>query len=124
MERNIKSVFVDTRGQYNTIEEVDLAYKGIYTLYKYLNCSTFTVATRKIGESTYDVYCDDEALLKQDPVVAMASEDLSEMLFGNCLILRHDDDGNVAPLTDEDVSDIMDNIRSTSRGDEVIVYTL
>ena len=73
------------------------------SIYELLHCSTFTIATRRFGKYTFDIYLDDEGLLKQDQIVTAISNDMNEMLVGNLFIVSHDDDGEVVSLTDEQI---------------------
>jgi hypothetical protein len=73
------------------------------SIYELLNCSTFTIATRRFGNYVFDIYLDDEGLLKQDQIITGLSTDMKEMLVGNLFIVSHDDDGEVVGLTDEQI---------------------
>jgi hypothetical protein len=73
------------------------------SIYDLLNCTTFTIATRRFGNYVFDIYADDEGLLKQDQIVTAISTDMKEMLVGNLFIVAHDDDGEVVGLTDEQI---------------------
>jgi hypothetical protein len=78
----------------------DADWRSIYEL---LNCTTFTIATRRFGNNVYDIYLDDEGLLKQDQIVTGVSTDMREMLVGNLFIVSHDDNGEVVGLTDDQI---------------------
>lgn len=78
----------------------DADWRSIYEL---LNCTTFTIATRRFGNYVFDIYLDDEGLLKQDQTVTGISTDMREMLVGNLFIVSHDDNGEVVGLTDDQI---------------------
>ena len=75
--------------------------------------SPVTVVERKIEGQYYDLWLDDEGLLKaeEDRIVGAVLLDkrpnCSEYLIGNILILTHDEEGNSTGLTDDQISDIM-----------------
>lgn len=75
--------------------------------------SPVTVVERKINGQYYDLWCDDEGLLKEEEkrIVGAVLMDkrpgVSEYLIGNILILTHDEEGNSTGLTDDQIADIM-----------------
>lgn len=76
--------------------------------------SPVTVVERNIGDDYYDLWVDDEGLLKpeEDRIVSGVLVDYrrqgaQELLIGNMLILRHDEEGNSIGLTDKDIEKIM-----------------
>lgn len=87
-------------------EVVTLKKKHHYTdLKKLLEIeSPLTCVERKIGEEYYDFWLDDEGLLKEERNLTGACMNAYEMLVGNLLIARHDEEGNTIGLTDEDIA--------------------
>jgi len=69
--------------------------------------SPFTIASRKIGRKVYDIYCDDEGLLKDKKYVTALCMDYPEVLCGDLLIAKHDYAGNTIGLTDKEAEMIM-----------------
>lgn len=88
-------------------------YESYESFYPVLECDTFDIVTRKFGKNYYDVYVDDEGLLlnKTPAIFTFDNDILVEMLVGNCIILSHDKDGNTISLTEEQVNEILANIR-------------
>ena len=87
-------------------EVVKLPKKHHYTdLKKLLEIdSPLTVVERKIGEKYFDIWLDDEGLLKEDRQLTGACMNAGEYLVGNLLIATHDDEGNTTGLTDEQIN--------------------
>lgn len=79
-------------------------------IYEMLNVDVIDVAERQIGKHTYDIICDDEGLLKQNYPSAFDSKGQVQ-LVGNLLLVNHDEEGNFASLTEEQVQEIKENFR-------------
>ncbi len=88
-------------------EKVDVEELSDY--YKYLECDYFDIATRKIGEKYYDIFCDDEGMFREDAITSAIGPDGSTMLVGNLIFANHDGEGNTTSLTREDVVNIVNN---------------
>lgn len=73
--------------------------------------SPVTCVSRKIGKKHFDLWLDDEGLLKpsEERVVAavLDSSTCSEILVGNILIANHDSQGNTTGLEDDEIKTIM-----------------
>ena len=70
--------------------------------------SPIDCATRKIGDKYFDIWCDDEGLLK-DNLRASAFNDLSkdylkEVICGNIVIANSNEEGETVGLTDADIA--------------------
>lgn len=90
------------------IEVVDA--KGLDDYYKYCDCDIIDVVQRTIGGKVYDIVCDDEGLLKANPIISAISSKMEPMLVGNLLIFGQANfDGEFTPLTDSDVEHIKNN---------------
>lgn len=105
MAKQITGVLVTTEGEVKkaTIEDSLDGY------YKALNCDIIDCTVRRIGSKEYDIVCDDEGLLKAEPMVTAVTKNLQFALVGNLFICHHDDDGNWTSLTDEEVEEIKAN---------------
>lgn len=72
--------------------------------------SPVTCVERKIGSKYYDLWLDDEGLLKDEEsrIVSgvLMHEGSTEILIGNMLILKHDEEGNSIGLTDEEIKEL------------------
>ena len=71
-------------------------------LYKILNCQIVTCTEIKINGKLFDVYSDDEALLKDKPAPNLYIDD-DLIIFGSVAFAKTDDDGNLAGLSRDDV---------------------
>lgn len=74
--------------------------------YRELNADTLDIARRGIGGWMFDIFVDDEGLLKADPIVSAVDGNLNPMLVGNLVFANHDGHGNTVDLTDEDIEHI------------------
>lgn len=77
--------------------------------YKHLECQYIDIAEREIGGVIYDIICDDEGLLVENPIPTACDHNGRPMLFGNLLICHHDDEGNETGLTEEEAENIVEN---------------
>lgn len=91
--RNFKQVMCETLDDY----------------YEYLDCRCFDIATRKVGQTYYDIYCDDEGLLKADPILSAINHDGEPMLVGNLIFALHNAEGETVGLTETNIAEIIDN---------------
>lgn len=74
-------------------------------IYKAINARCFDIASRQIGtksDKIYDIYCDDEGLLKENAYLA-AFGSPENLLVGDILIAKHDSQGEMIDLTTEDI---------------------
>jgi hypothetical protein len=56
-----------------------------------------------IGGEIYDIYCDDEGLLKSEQVVSLVDNHYQPALVGNLIFARSNEKGETVSLTDGDV---------------------
>jgi hypothetical protein len=90
-----------------TIESTNL--ESYYTA---LGCDVFDITTRKIGQNFYDIYCDDEGLLKCNPVLSAVDSDGAPALVGNLFICKHDEEGNTIGLESHELQEIIASTRT------------
>lgn len=98
----------------------------LQSYYKLLDVTTIDIVSRKIAGKYYDIVCDDEALLKDKPIVTMVSPKMEPMLCGNLFIVNRGKAGELASLTPADVKRVKGEfitvlttrgIRALMRGD-------
>ena len=71
-------------------------------LYKILNCQLVTCTEIEVNGKLFDVYSDDEALLKDRPAPNLyINDDL--IIFGSVAFAKADDEGNLVGLSRDDV---------------------
>lgn len=75
--------------------------------YRYLNCRCIDMATIDVDGHTYDVVCDDEALLRQ-PLIPSLYVSEEQVLFGNLAFVRTNEDGESVGLDREDMIRLLD----------------
>lgn len=93
----------------NTCKVVNMEFT-LENYYKHLDCNCIDIAERKIGNKFYDVICDDEGLLVDNPKVCCIAGDSDYNIYGNIIICNGDDNGNEQPLTEDDIANIMQNM--------------
>lgn len=71
-------------------------------LYRILNCDLVTCTEIEVNGKFFDVWSDDEALLKDRPVPNLYIDD-DLIIFGSVAFAKTDDDGNLAGLSRDDV---------------------
>jgi len=104
----VTGVLIDVKNRTTVVYTVNSGSLEEY--YNILNCTTFDIASRRIGSSYYDIYCDDEGLLKCNPVVSAVSEDRQPMLVGNLFVTKTNDEGETISLTAEEISEVLHNV--------------
>ena len=72
-------------------------------LRKIIGCRCVACTEIEVAGKTFDVWSDDEALLKENPVPSLYLDD-ELILFGNLIIAKHDDEGETIGLTVADIS--------------------
>lgn len=81
--------------------------------YEHLECGCMDVANRKIGSKRFDIWVDDEGLLKDSPIISAVSitdGEVVPMLAGNLIIANHDLEGNTTSLSDADIKMILEHV--------------
>ena len=71
-------------------------------LYKVLNCDLVTCVEIEVGGKFFDVWADDEALLKDKPVPNLFIDD-ELIFFGSVAFAKTDEDGELVGLDSDDI---------------------
>ena len=74
--------------------------RSLESYYKALNCDCIDIVNRRLGGYRFDVICDDEALLKDNPLPSAIGPDGQPMLFGNLFFCKPDGKGDLLSLSD------------------------
>lgn len=98
---------------------------GLEDYYELLDCECVDIVTRRIGNKLYDIICDDEGLLVENPIISAVDKDFQPMLVGNLLIAGlADEEGHLTSLTDRDILRIEFNILVGKRSDRPDGYPI
>lgn len=87
-----------------TLDEIQI--DSYYDIQDAIGTSFITAVTRQIGTDekyTFTLYIDDCGLLKTDPVLSAWSGYANNVLVGNLVISRTDEEGNDLDLSDDDI---------------------
>lgn len=91
----------------NCIDPIEV--KGeLKEYYDLIECSCIDIVSRRIGDTYFDIICDDEGLLKDNPRVSAIDTEGNVMLVGNLIFSHTDDDGETIGVTDEEIAMIRD----------------
>ena len=71
-------------------------------LYKILNCDLVTCVEIEVGGKFFDVWADDEALLKDKPVPNLFIDD-ELIFFGSVAFAKTDEDGELVGLDSDEI---------------------
>ena len=100
---SVKGFLIDIENSNPYIAEIDGSNESYHQI---LKCDIFTIATRRIGENYYDIYCDDEGLMKSKYFVSAMSSEHEIMLVGNLFVVKSNDEGKAISLTDEEIEEV------------------
>lgn len=78
--------------------------------------SPLTCVSRKIGDCYYDLWCDDEGLFPEKKYMCGICTNASEILCGNILIAKSDDEGNLIGLTEDEIEGVLDDRNFVKNG--------
>lgn len=96
----LKALYVNVEDE--TVETVEIENR-LDEYYRLINCDCIDIVTRKIGKCYFDIICDDEGLLKDNPKISAINNLGQVMLVGNLLITNSDEDGETTSLTEKDI---------------------
>ena len=74
----------------------------LQNLYEILKCDLVTCTEIEVNDKRFDVYSDDEALLKDKPAPNLYIDD-DLIIFGSVAFAKADDEGKVVGLSHEEV---------------------
>lgn len=96
----IAGVLLDTRKKTVSAVAID---DELETYYKLLGCSTIEIVPRKIGKYIVNIVCDEEGLLKSNPLTSAIDSMGNGMLVGSLFITGlADEEGDLTGLTEEE----------------------
>ncbi len=122
--RKIKGVLITPNQGGTNPRKYEMEYKNYKSLYPVLECDTFTIADRKFNGEYFSIYCDDEGLFKEGnkPSIITLNESGSivEQIVGNAFICKHNEEGDIESLTDEEVEMILKTVTTAYLPDELV----
>ena len=90
--------------------------------YDLLGGRAIDITTRRIGGRLYDIVCDDESLLKDNPKVSAIDRRREPMLAGSLLVVGFaDDEGRETSLAPDDVVNIRNSLVRGIDGRPILV---
>lgn len=99
----MRAYLLDVENKTRKAVEID-DNRHLEEYYKYLNCSTVDITSRKIGGKWFDIIADDEGLYKENPIVSALTSDNEPALVGNLLFCNYDaETGAEISLTEADI---------------------
>jgi hypothetical protein len=89
----------------NETAEVTTIERNLHEYYRILHCDCIDITMRKIGKfgkRFYNIICDDEGLLKDNPKISAINDLGQVMLCGSLFIVNDDENGELSSLTKDD----------------------
>lgn len=103
----IRGVLIDPEKEAGAVVELD---KNLDAYYEALDCRCIDIVQRTIGGRSFDVICDDEALLVDAPCPSAISPLGEVMLCGKLFVVQFDGRDDVRSLSDEEVAHVLRNV--------------
>lgn len=96
----ISGLLISNRGEW---KEVVFENDNLEEMYNLVDCRCLDVVQRKIGDKYYDIWLDDEGLLKGELVPNGVCLNAYEILMGNLLIVNVSKSGKSVSLSFDDI---------------------
>lgn len=123
----VTGVLIDVSKNPGSVSIKDIEEEGLYEFYSALDCSTIDIVVRKIDGRAFNIVCDGEGLLKEQPIVTAVEKDGKYALVGNLFICNNYRE-HLTSLSKNDISHIMNNIviaaQATRDGKSIQVHPL
>ena len=118
----MRTVIVRADGSMPQVKDIE---NSLSSFYKEIGCSMINIVSLKIGGEYFDIICDEEGLLKEDPVVTAVNGNGEPALVGTLIITRFDGVDDVTDLRSGDAAIISKAIGLTiQRGELQPVITI
>lgn len=109
--KEIKCITIQPNGAFTEPLKHTINYSNYMDLYAILECEVFDVITLNFDGVGLDVYIDDEGKFKQNNhysiLLLNSNGDIVDIVAGNALIVRHNENGEIESLTDSDIKKVM-----------------
>lgn len=121
-KQNFKCVVVDTTVAGTEIKAVSLPHRpSLEQIYELIHCDCIDVRTVRMEANKveyFDIYCDDEALIKEgDKILSIITlNDYDPLdnnrypLFGSVMICKSNEQGETVSLSDKEIQTVMEQI--------------
>lgn len=107
----MRAIYLDVENNDCKIVDVPNDLKVFYNM---LNCRLVEMPERKIGDKLYTIICDEEGLLRGNPIPSAFNREYKPMLFGNLLIVNTDvENCDIKELSIDDCEHITKFIQPT-----------
>lgn len=103
MTNTITGFFVDPENNIAEPRTIDKSLEGYYAL---LRCDIIDIVGRVIGDEAYDIICDDEALLKENPIPSAIDWYNRPAMCGPIFVVNYDGGEDVTDLSPDDIANI------------------
>ena len=108
MENKITAYLIDPETK--TAKPVTIT-ASLESYYSTLRCDLIDIVDRRIGGKRYTIICDDEALLRDDPLISAIGDLGNPMLAGSLLVVNSDRHaGTLLSLEQSDIDHIARHI--------------
>lgn len=77
--------------------------------YSLLEVDTIDIVSRSVGTMFYDIICDDNGLLVENPRIALVPTEDDERnfaIYGNIIFCNYNDEGKMIDLTDSEIQNL------------------
>ena len=85
--------------------------KHLEDMYRLIGCRCIDITVRRVNGRPYNIVCDDEGLLYDDPTVSAMGTDMRPQLVGNLILFGIAPDMDTRSLTDEELGEIDEAVR-------------
>lgn len=101
----MKVLLVKTNGSHEIINDFGKDKSNLEHLYELIGCSCVTCVTRLINGKEFDIWLDDEGLLKKEKSLSglLKHNEAKEVLVGNLVIANVNAYGEMKGLTKKDI---------------------
>ncbi len=110
-QKQITGVFINVETQKITKIVID---DNLDTFQEMIRCDCVQGVNRKFSNNKrYDVYCDDWGANKRDrkpAILMLCDNEIVETIYGNCLIFKHDKEGNTISIPDKEIKELQKGI--------------
>lgn len=113
--KKMKTLLLDVRQK--ELREIEIE-DDLHAFYKALDVDMIELPMRCIGDKEYSIMCDEEGLLKANPIISCISEtNRTDVICGSVMFFNTDyDTAELVGLTDDDIKNIREHVRISVDG--------